>query len=128
MPALHPLYGQEINAETYLLVVNAANIDKDWTWCNRQNKMGAVLYNASDEIAQLAVQGPMALKAMQEIRGQLSLQLDIFKTLYDVQAIADFQKEILTAIGEVDSDVRDRIIQRLKEAAEKAKIETFFTG
>lgn len=56
-----------INAETYLLVVNAANIDKDWEWCNRQNKMGATLYNASDEISQLAVQGPDALKAMQKL-------------------------------------------------------------
>jgi aminomethyltransferase len=56
-----------INGETYLLVVNAANIDKDWAWCNKQNKMGAVLYNASDEIAQLAVQGPLALKAMQKL-------------------------------------------------------------
>jgi hypothetical protein len=57
----------------------------------------------------------LALKAMQEIRGQLALQLDIFKTLYDVQAVAEFQKEVLTAIGEVDRNVRDRIIQRLKE-------------
>ena len=52
---------------TYLLVVNAANIDKDWAWCNKQNKMGASLYNASDEIAQLAIQGPLALKAMQQL-------------------------------------------------------------
>ncbi len=57
----------KVNDETYLLVVNAANIDKDWDWCNRQNKMGAVLYNASDEIAQLAIQGPMALRAMQKL-------------------------------------------------------------
>jgi len=52
---------------TYLLVVNAANIDKDWAWCNKNNKMGAVLHNASDEISQLAVQGPLALKAMQKL-------------------------------------------------------------
>ena len=57
----------------------------------------------------------LALKAMQEIRGQLGLQLDIFKTLYDVQAVAEFQKEVLSAIGEVSPDVRDRIIKRLKE-------------
>ncbi len=57
----------------------------------------------------------LALKAMQEIRGQLGLQLDIFKTLYDVQAVAEFQKEVLGAIGEVAPDVRDRIIKRLKE-------------
>jgi O6-methylguanine-DNA--protein-cysteine methyltransferase len=58
----------------------------------------------------------LALKAMQEIRGQLNLQLDIFKTLYDVQAVAEFQKEVLTAIGEVEPGVRDKIIQRLKES------------
>jgi len=52
---------------TYLLVVNASNIDKDWAWLQSQNVMGAELYNASDEIAQLAVQGPLALKAMQKL-------------------------------------------------------------
>lgn len=56
-----------VDAETYMLVVNASNIDKDWEWCNKNNKVGAILYNASDEIAQLAVQGPMALKAMQKL-------------------------------------------------------------
>ena len=56
-----------IDAETYLLVVNAANIEKDWAWVNSQNKMGAELYNASDEISQLAIQGPLALKAMQKL-------------------------------------------------------------
>jgi aminomethyltransferase len=56
-----------INEETYLLVVNASNIDKDWDWCVSQNSMGAELHNASDEISQLAVQGPTALKAMQKL-------------------------------------------------------------
>lgn len=56
-----------VDAETYLLVVNAANIEKDWAWVNSQNKMGATLYNASDEISQLAIQGPLALKAMQKL-------------------------------------------------------------
>lgn len=56
-----------INAETYLLVVNASNIEKDWNWLVSQNSENAVLYNASDEISQLAVQGPLALKAMQKL-------------------------------------------------------------
>jgi aminomethyltransferase len=60
------------NTEKYLLVVNAANIDKDWNWCvNNALKFGLKidkdLINASDEIAQLAVQGPLALKAMQKL-------------------------------------------------------------
>ena len=58
----------------------------------------------------------LALKAMQEIRGQLTLQLDIFKTLYDLEAVAEFQREVLNTIGEVSTDVRDKIIERLKES------------
>ncbi|MEI7980716.1 MAG: glycine cleavage system aminomethyltransferase GcvT [Bacteroidota bacterium] len=53
--------------DDFLLVVNAANIEKDWNWCNQQNKMGAILINASDDYAQLAVQGPLALQAMQRL-------------------------------------------------------------
>lgn len=52
----------------YLLVVNAANIDKDWAWVSLQNeKFGADIKNISDEVSQLAVQGPLALKAMQKL-------------------------------------------------------------
>ncbi len=55
------------NAEKYLLVVNAANIEKDWNWCVKNAgkfgiRVGRDLINASDDIAQLAVQGPLALK------------------------------------------------------------------
>ncbi|MFA6923545.1 MAG: glycine cleavage system aminomethyltransferase GcvT [Bacteroidales bacterium] len=57
----------KINNETYLLVVNASNIEKDWNWLNSQNSFGAVLYNASDEIAQLAVQGPKAINVLQKL-------------------------------------------------------------
>jgi aminomethyltransferase len=58
--------------DKYLLIVNAANIAKDWNWCvENAAKFGIVpgkdLINASDDIAQLAVQGPLALKAMQKL-------------------------------------------------------------
>ena len=61
-----------IDSETYLLVVNASNIDKDFAHLSALAPKfnitpGKELYNASDEIAQLAVQGPLALKAMQKI-------------------------------------------------------------
>lgn len=51
----------------YLLVVNAANIEKDWNWINSQNIFGAELENASDRISQLAVQGPKAIKVLQKL-------------------------------------------------------------
>lgn len=61
-----------INAETFLLVINASNIEKDWNhMCVYAKEMGLTigkeLYNASDEIAQLAVQGPNAMKVIQKI-------------------------------------------------------------
>ena len=60
------------NEETYLFVVNAANIEKDWNWCVTQAeemglKTGKDLINASDQMAQLAIQGPIAIKAMQKL-------------------------------------------------------------
>jgi len=58
----------------------------------------------------------LALRAMAEIRGQLNLQLEIFKTLYDHQAVAEFQREVLTAIGEAAPEIRNRIIENLKKA------------
>jgi len=53
--------------EKYMLVVNAANIKKDWDWCNLQNTMGAELENASDNISQLAIQGPKAINTLQKL-------------------------------------------------------------
>lgn len=49
------------NDEEYFLVINAANIDKDWNWM-KENSAGfnVELKNLSDETAELALQGPMA--------------------------------------------------------------------
>jgi predicted transcriptional regulator len=55
----------------------------------------------------------IALKAMNEIRGQLSLQLEIFKTLYGLEAQQDFQTEVLDVIGEIDPNARAEILRRL---------------
>ena len=53
--------------EKYLLVVNAANIEKDWNWCVSHNTEGVELENSSDNMAQLAVQGPKAVLALQKL-------------------------------------------------------------
>jgi aminomethyltransferase len=59
------------NEEKYLMVVNASNIEKDWKWLVKQNVgIDAELENVSDNISQLAVQGPLALKAMQKLTGE----------------------------------------------------------
>ena len=53
--------------QKYMLVVNAGNIAKDWAWCNQHNSEGVVLENSSDNIAQLAVQGPKATELLQTL-------------------------------------------------------------
>lgn len=53
--------------EKYMLVVNAANIEKDWNWCVSHNTVGAELENASDKMAQLAIQGPKAVEVLQRL-------------------------------------------------------------
>ncbi len=58
------------NAETYFLVVNAANIEKDWNHISSEAKKFGLapneVFNASEEFAQLAIQGPNALKLVQK--------------------------------------------------------------
>ncbi len=56
----------------------------------------------------------LALRAMAEIRAQLALQWEMMKTLFDVQAVSDFQQEVLNEIAEVSPDARNRIVERLK--------------
>jgi aminomethyltransferase len=59
-------------ADEYFMVPNAANIDKDFAWmCAVAKEMGLEIgkdfYNASDDYAQLAVQGPLALQVVQKL-------------------------------------------------------------
>jgi len=56
-----------ISETEYMLVVNASNIDKDWNWISKHNDLGVDMTNASDNLSLLAVQGPMAAKALQSL-------------------------------------------------------------
>ena len=56
-----------IDEKTYMLVVNASNIDKDWAWISKFNTMGADMKNISDRTSLLAIQGPKAAAALQSL-------------------------------------------------------------
>ncbi|MDR0938108.1 MAG: glycine cleavage system aminomethyltransferase GcvT [Mediterranea sp.] len=77
-------------AEKYMLVVNAANIEKDWDWCVAHAIEGAELENASDRMAQLAVQGPKAIHALQKL------------TDIDLSTIPYYAFEVGTLAGQPD--------------------------
>lgn len=53
--------------KTYMLVVNASNIEKDWNWISKFNTQGVEMHNISDKTGLLAVQGPNAVKLMQQL-------------------------------------------------------------
>lgn len=53
--------------KTYMLVVNASNIEKDWNWIQQHNIHNAEMQNISDRTALLAVQGPLATKILQPL-------------------------------------------------------------
>lgn len=56
-----------IDEKTYMLVVNASNIDKDWDWISSYNSGGVEMKNISDQTSLLAVQGPKAAEALQSL-------------------------------------------------------------
>jgi aminomethyltransferase len=56
-----------LQEQSYMMVVNASNIEKDWNWIVKNNTTGVELKNISDQAGLLAVQGPNALKVVQKL-------------------------------------------------------------
>jgi len=53
--------------KTYMLVVNASNIEKDWNWISQHNTKGAEMHNISEKTCLLAIQGPNASGMLQPL-------------------------------------------------------------
>lgn len=86
-----------INAEKYLLVVNASNMEKDWDWLQKQNKWGVQMEDLSDNISLLAVQGPKAVEALQSLT-QVDLSAIGYYT-FQMGTFAGVQDVIISATG-----------------------------
>ncbi len=56
-----------IGEKEFMLVINAANTDKDYKWMNGNNKVGAKLENLSEEYSLLAVQGPNSKNVLKKL-------------------------------------------------------------
>ena len=77
----------KVDADRFFLVINAANIDKDWAWIQEQaGGFNVSLEHQSDLYGELAVQGPEAEKVMEEVLGLPCKELTFytFKQLDDV--------------------------------------------
>lgn len=84
--------------EKYFVVVNASNIEKDWNHISKYNeKFGAKLTNASDEMSLIAIQGPKATETLQKLTDtQLS---DIPYYHFTVGTVAGVSDVIISNTG-----------------------------
>lgn len=121
--------------EKYLLVVNAANIEKDWNWCVSHNTEGAELENSSDNMAQLAVQGPKAISALQKLT-DIDLSSIPYYT-FKVGEFAGMKNVIISNTGYTGAggfelyfypDAADRIWKALFDAGEEYGIKPIGLG
>ena len=87
----------KIKEETYLLVVNASNIEKDWNWIQSKNDVGATLRDLSEDYSLLAIQGPKAIEAMQSITSQDLSAIKFYN--FVVGDFAGIEHVIISATG-----------------------------
>lgn len=83
--------------EAYMLVVNASNIEKDWNWISSHNDLGVEMTNESEDYSLFAVQGPLAVKALQKLT---SIDLSAIQYYhFQVGEMANIPNVIISATG-----------------------------
>ncbi|OUS01879.1 glycine cleavage system protein T [Flavobacteriales bacterium 33_180_T64] len=87
----------KIKEESYLLVVNASNIEKDWNWISSKNDVGAELRDLSEDYALLAIQGPKAVEAMQSLSSHDLATIKFYN--FVVGDFAGIEHVIISATG-----------------------------
>ena len=92
----------KMDEQDFFLVINAANIDKDWAWIQKQAEgFNIELKNCSDYYAQLAVQGPEAETVVEEVLG-LSCKDLVFYTAKTIDV--DNETIIISRTGYTGED------------------------
>ncbi len=86
-----------IDAKTYMLVVNASNIEKDWEHISKYNDGNAEMVNISDNTTLLAIQGPKAVEALQSLT-ELNLAEMTYYT-FEKGVFAGVENVIVSATG-----------------------------
>ena len=82
---------------SYMLVVNAGNMEKDWNWVNAHNTNNVEIHNISEKTCLLAIQGPNACKLLQPL-----VDVDILNLKYYTFAKGKFagvDNVIISATG-----------------------------
>jgi aminomethyltransferase len=87
----------KLKEDSYLLVVNASNIEKDWNWISSKNDLGATMRNLSEDYALLAIQGPKAIEAMQSLSSHDLAEIKFYN--FVVGDFAGIENTIISATG-----------------------------
>jgi len=87
----------KLKEESYLLVVNASNIEKDWNWISSKNTVGAEMRDLSEDYALLAIQGPKAIEAMQSLSSHDLAEIKFYN--FVVGDFAGIEHAIISATG-----------------------------
>jgi aminomethyltransferase len=86
-----------IKEETYLIVVNASNIEKDWNWLKSKNDVDADMRDLSEDYSLLAIQGPQAVSAMQSLSSHDLSQIEFYNFI--IGDFAGIEHVIISATG-----------------------------
>ncbi|HQS04570.1 MAG: glycine cleavage system protein T [Sphingobacteriales bacterium 17-39-43] len=86
-----------IDEKTYMLVVNASNIDKDWAWISKYNNGAVDMKNISDQTSLLAVQGPKAAEALQSLTEVNLADMDYYT--FKKGVFAGIENVLISATG-----------------------------
>lgn len=86
-----------IDEKTYMLVVNASNIEKDWNWFTRFNSNNVEMHDISDKTSLFAVQGPKAAEVLQPLTGMDLMNMEYYT--FDKGVFAGVENVVVSATG-----------------------------
>ena len=125
----------KIDDKTYMLVVNASNIEKDWNWIQQFNNKDVEMHNISDQTSLLAIQGPKAADALQSLTDVNLASMEYYTFVKGTFAGVD--NVVISATGYTgaggfeiyfDNEHADKIWDAIFEAGEAQNIKPIGLG
>ena len=113
--------------KTYMLVVNASNVEKDWSWIMERNTGGVEMEDISERTCLLAVQGPRAVEYLQQLAPGMDLVNQKYYT-FSRGAFAGVDNVIVSATGYTGSGGCEIYFEDKDGVAEKIWSELFRIG
>ena len=124
-----------IDEKSYMLVVNASNIEKDWNWIQQFNDKDVEMHNISDKTSLLAIQGPKAADALQTLTDVNLASMEYYTFVKGT--FAGIDNVVISATGYTgaggfeiyfDNEYADRIWDAIFEAGKTYNIKPIGLG